>query len=286
MHPVRTAAWCLGWRAAAAACAGAACSGRLRQWHLCVATHMLPGCLVRCHARPPHRRPAAHTRPTPLLPLLCRRGPPHWLQEDAGQHVPGGVRGHRGGAQGEGAGWRCRVGCAGVRPGQETCGGQDGWGRRPSCSTWCPATWCPTHLPAHPLARSVTPHPAGAQEPERVRAGGRGAARQAAPAGQHPPHRRAVQQGAGGRRRGWGLWTAAAGAAAPSCQLMPCTWIRCSEPPGWHASAPASPAHAPPTRPPPPVQVNDRIMLLILADLLGAHDNDPPEDSLEVCARV
>lgn len=29
-------------------------------------------------------------------------------------------------------------------------------------------------------------------------------------------------------------------------------------------------------------QVNDRIMLLILSDLLGAADNDPPEDSLEV----
>jgi hypothetical protein len=40
-------------------------------------------------------------------------------------------------------------------------------------------------------------------------------------------------------------------------------------------------------------QVNDRIMLLILADLLGAPDNDPPEDSVEVgrggggrCARA
>lgn len=29
-------------------------------------------------------------------------------------------------------------------------------------------------------------------------------------------------------------------------------------------------------------QVNDRIMLLILADLLGGPDNDPPEDSVEV----
>ncbi len=29
-------------------------------------------------------------------------------------------------------------------------------------------------------------------------------------------------------------------------------------------------------------QVNDRIMLLILADLLGGVDNDPPEDSVEV----
>jgi translation initiation factor 4G len=29
-------------------------------------------------------------------------------------------------------------------------------------------------------------------------------------------------------------------------------------------------------------QVNDRIMLLILADLLGGADNDPPEDSVEV----
>ena len=36
--------------------------------------------------------------PPPLLP--CRRGPAHQLQEDAGQHVPGGVRGHRGGTQG------------------------------------------------------------------------------------------------------------------------------------------------------------------------------------------
>lgn len=32
-------------------------------------------------------------------------------------------------------------------------------------------------------------------------------------------------------------------------------------------------------------QVNDRIMLLILADLLGAADNDPPEDSLEVMGK-
>ncbi|PRW56412.1 eukaryotic initiation factor [Chlorella sorokiniana] len=33
-------------------------------------------------------------------------------------------------------------------------------------------------------------------------------------------------------------------------------------------------------------QVNDRIMLLILADLLGAADNDPPEDSLEAVCEV
>lgn len=32
-------------------------------------------------------------------------------------------------------------------------------------------------------------------------------------------------------------------------------------------------------------QVNDRIMLLILADLLGGPDNDPPEESVEVRCR-
>lgn len=96
-----------------------------------------------------------------------------------------------------------------------------------------------------------------------------------------------VGRGAAGRGRAADLCARMATGPLPGMPLRRavCTWRRAQ----YYWGPPSMPPN-PPCPPPPPTthalcpprQVNDRIMLLILSDLLGGPDNDPPEDSVEV----
>ena len=77
----------------------------------------------------------------------------------------------------------------------------------------------PLHQHSRPPALAFPPSPTGAEEPDGVRARRRRAARQAAPAGQHPPHRRALQQADGG----WRAPSAQASGTCAACLHPLCT---------------------------------------------------------------